>query len=60
MLQWVIDLAATNFKGKREQNPLKKFHPFASKVKKSSVLVGDTLEHDTKFIEWIKKVMLKD
>lgn len=54
MLQWVIDLGAANFKEVREQNPLTKFFPFDSKVKRSSVLVRDTLEDNTKFVMYVK------
>eukprot|EP00486_Rosalina_sp_Unknown_P014513 CAMPEP_0201579392 /NCGR_PEP_ID=MMETSP0190_2-20130828/26911_1 /ASSEMBLY_ACC=CAM_ASM_000263 /TAXON_ID=37353 /ORGANISM="Rosalina sp." /LENGTH=769 /DNA_ID=CAMNT_0048013763 /DNA_START=180 /DNA_END=2486 /DNA_ORIENTATION=+ len=54
MLQWVIDLGAGNFKEIREQNPLTKFFPFDSKVKRSSVLVRDTLEDTTKFVMYVK------
>ncbi len=35
ILQWVIDLGASNYKGIREKNQLTKFFPFDSKVKRS-------------------------
>eukprot|EP01084_Bolivina_argentea_P047034 86648_1 len=43
ILQWIIDLGASNYKEIRENNPITKFFPFDSKVKRSSVLVRDTI-----------------
>ena len=54
MLQWAIDLGADNFKDIREQNPLTKFFPFDSKVKRSSVLVRDTINDQSKFVMYVK------
>eukprot|EP00484_Ammonia_sp_Unknown_P011182 CAMPEP_0197073056 /NCGR_PEP_ID=MMETSP1384-20130603/210406_1 /TAXON_ID=29189 /ORGANISM="Ammonia sp." /LENGTH=1037 /DNA_ID=CAMNT_0042511881 /DNA_START=129 /DNA_END=3241 /DNA_ORIENTATION=+ len=54
MLQWVIDLGASNYKEIRETNPVTKFFPFDSKVKRSSVLCRDSMEDKSKFVMYVK------
>ena len=54
ILQWVIDLGADNYKQVREQNPVTKFFPFDSKVKRSSVLVRDTIGNKNDFVMYVK------
>eukprot|EP01084_Bolivina_argentea_P295942 509620_1 len=53
MLQWAIDLGASNYKEIRESNPVTKFFPFDSKVKRSSVLCKD-YEDNNKFVMYVK------
>eukprot|EP01083_Nonionella_stella_P056300 148336_1 len=53
ILQWVIDLGATNYKQIREQNPVTKFFPFDSKVKRSSVLCKEKKGSDN-FVLYVK------
>jgi len=54
MLQWVIDLGATNFREIRELNPVKKAFPFDSKWKRSSVLVRERKGDDSEWVMYVK------
>ncbi len=60
ILQWIIDLGAVNYKEIREKNPITKVFPFDSKVKRSSVLVCETIgnknnkNNDNKFVMYVK------
>merc|ERR1719361_1621132 len=54
MLQWAIDLGASNFREIRELNPVKKAFPFDSKQKRSSVLVRERKGDDSEWVIYVK------
>lgn len=54
MLQWVIDLGATDFRQIREENPVKKAFPFDSKWKRSSVLVRERANDNSEWVIYVK------